>query len=813
MQHKSLPGWVDYETVRQAPPNKFTKRLRSPGPVFQPRAVRVSPLLLDGQLSNAAHSHPAIPLAKTSSDFNSSEDDSRIARRSSPLRHEDSMHRNLINIRRQESQGHRRSLSNQTISITNDCHSNEIMLKSSLSDQNLIFQNDNYSPATGQYQQSMIISRNDQGSSNILVSNETVGSSGNRVNSTRIETGNVGDENSSMICVRNASNARGDGANHSSVFYKRSRNAALPKIPTMLNYKESGPEQCGIKAHPSLPRRRPVVESSASLDGFQQAATTTRAAAVGTEFGRSQPKYVNEVLLPRGPSPMCPSSSYAAGACNLSGQSAATSTRAEARCKEVMRRSFVPIAAQDLVEYDSDAGWKRRSMPINILSSSSFEEAVKRESLPISKVSEETEARDKDSRNLVESMPKAAAAESSFLPYHKNVVPTVGGESGALQTSLEQARANVVKRSQTEKRQRRKSQSGHDVSGRDADLNFSEYVGRDNGQNKVPREAASFQLLQKTIMEDASRTKEVYNSADSIKNIIDEVRSELMAQPRKDSYLSDESPLNEPLKKSNYNKKDTRNKLSRNANGSNKAEMNVRPDADDEVSDDVFVSMPARERHASFSAKEKRVVYPKRRTSSLEDMAQFQKRLAQTNRCKSTEGSSRKTSSSVSINETPQVFTYDNGADSFATLRSIARPPNTNSSSSLNNGVSLLNTKPCRGSLKKSVASPSSKSSVPASPAKSHGKSKTDPAKSRKKSPKRGKKSVNSSDYDPRDRRRDGNGNERDSYRYRDRGDRDKGELSDREQKDSLNDSFNRSLSNTEGTPDDKIGKQTNNNN
>lgn len=735
------------------------------------------------------------------------------------LRHGDSINRNVMNVHRQESQGHRRSLSNQTISIRNEGPNNEIVLKSSMSDQNLIFQNDNYSDASGQYNQSMFISRHDQGgSSNILVSNETVGTGEHRVNSTRIETGNggggSGGENNSMICVRNASSAHGDGANHSSVFYKRSRNAALPKIPTMQNYKECEAQWRGIKVQPSLQSSSPLpprrwAESSASLDGFQPATNT---ATAGAAFGRSQAKYVNEVLLPRGPSPMCPSPSYAAGTANLSRQSAASSVRAaEARYKEVMTRSFnEPIigAAQDLVEYDSDTGWKRRSMPINILSSLAFEEPIRQESLPISKVSaEETEARDKDSRNLIESMPKAVP--STHSPYRNEV-------------SAVEPRANIVKRSEAGKRRRRKSQSGHDVSGKEpttsvrgADLNFSEYVGRRDRdcdqKNMVPRNA--FSQSQQRMMDDADLPKEVYNSADSIKNIIDEVRSELLAQPRKDSYLSDESPQQEPAKKGNYNEKEIKNKLSRNANARSDKdaakEMKMQSDGEDDISDDVFVNAPRRGRHASFSTKDKKVVYPKRRTSSLEDLAQFQKRIAQTSRSKSVEGSSRKTSSSVSINETPQVFTYDNGSNSFKALRSIARRPPTNStSSSLNNGLALLNTKPSRGSLKKIAASPSSKSSVPVTPSKPSKPSKPLATKSAKKSPKRGKKSTtNSSDYDPRDRRRDGNGNERDMYRYRDRGDRDKGELSDRDQKDSRDDSFNRSLSNTEGTPDDKIGK------
>lgn len=365
-------------------------------------------------------------------------------------------------------------------------------------------------------------------------------------------------------------------------------------------------------------------------------------------------------------------------------------------------------------------------------------------------------------------------------------------------------KTNTPKHPETAEKRRRKSQSGHDGSDRDslpsskrigdADLNLPEYVDRvqrDNGQAHRPENG--MQKRQTEIDE-----QEGHNSADSIKNIINEVRSELLALPKKEAFLSDESPSQRELVFAKTTPKAVENKSTAKAEEEEKKEA-----SDEDVSDDVFSNPLPRGRHASFSAKDKKFVHPKRRTSSLEDLTKFQKSIGVLGQGEAGGSGSRKTSSSVSINETPQVHMYDAGANSFKTLRSIARRPVTNSTSSFNSGLALLNTQPVRGSLKKSDSS----TSKPAAASKSSPKK---PAS--KKSPKHVKKPTTSrsSDYDPRDRRRDGNGNERDMYRYRDRerdrGDRDK-DLSDRDQKDSQNDSFNRSLSNTEGTPDDKIGK------
>lgn len=160
-------------------------------------------------------------------------------------------------------------------------------------------------------------------------------------------------------------------------------------------------------------------------------------------------------------------------------------------------------------------------------------------------------------------------------------------------------------------------------------------------------------------------------------------------------------------------------------------------------------------RNSSFHGRPNKLRIDKRRSSSLEALDLFVVKKADQNR------------SSVSINDTPEYFEYD---------KSPVTPPkiknNAHASSTANH------------------ASNSSKNHVASS------KSKPKPGTSRKPSIK------NSSEYDVSDRRRPtGNGgNTRESFRDRD-------QLSDRDQRDSRGSSFNRSLSNAEGTPEDKIGE------
>lgn len=782
LQQKSLPGYYERESNLVPPVSAFSRRIASMKNLIHPRAIKPLrpknfelPILRNPSAYSQGETSRGANHLKRSSQYTSSEDEYAPLMSSSLPKDAllcSTNNSQLINQRRRQfSPGHRRSHSNQTISIRNDGHGNEIVLKSSMSDQNFIFQNENFSDDTGQYNQNMFISRRhdpEGSSSNILVASETFGTGQNRVKSMRIKTDNSADEKNSVICLKNASNS-GTARILPSVTQRYS--VALPSVPMHLT-------ECVARET----RHAPRVESSASLDGFQ----------VRAPFGVGQRKHVNEMSAIR-PFP----SAHAVGGDKLLRKYVATIEGAKMlpRCDNVMTRSFDPIGAeQDLVEYDSDTGWKRRSMPMHIFSSWTFEEP--QSALPISKVSV-AEVKDTGSRNLIESMPRT----SSTMKHGEEA------ERGTELASNDTRRPEAGKR----RRPRRKSQSVDDVSGKESaprtDLNFKEYGGRNSAvaRAKLSRNAPQ---LPETKMDDKecsgafvsvrNTSQEVTNKYDDMKRNIEGASLELATKPKINSYMSDESTPRQlshrqprdVMKKNTIfknNETTTRDQLPLNSEEKYKMPAGM----EEEGSDDVFIASSfARSRPASFSSKNKKTNHPKRRTSSLEDLVKFKERLVES-RGKSVDGLSRKTSSSVSINETPQVHTYDkdNDSSSFRTLRSMARRTPTNSTSSLNDGVAPLNATPVRGSLKKSTASPSKKP----------------PGKT--KSPKKCKKSNNSSEYDPRERRRDGNGNERDMYRYRERGgDRDK-ELSDREQKDSQNDSFNRSLSNAEGTPDDKIGE------
>lgn len=176
-------------------------------------------------------------------------------------------------------------------------------------------------------------------------------------------------------------------------------------------------------------------------------------------------------------------------------------------------------------------------------------------------------------------------------------------------------------------------------------------------------------------------------------------------------------------------------------------------------SDDVFES-PNPKRNPRFT---------KRRSSSLDALSSNppfkSNQLANRNR------------SSVSINDKPEYYEYPKSP----LLSSQSHNPSgsvANSASTFHKslGTNPLHTTPKRASIKKSSI----------------------------------ETAQHSSDYDVRDRGRGRNSNGgRDSYRERHRErDSDRG-LSDREQRESYTrSSFNRSMSNAEGTPEDKIGEQ-----
>uniref|UniRef100_A0A182ISK5 Uncharacterized protein n=1 Tax=Anopheles atroparvus TaxID=41427 RepID=A0A182ISK5_ANOAO len=257
---------------------------------------------------------------------------------------------------------------------------------------------------------------------------------------------------------------------------------------------------------------------------------------------------------------------------------------------------------------------------------------------------------------------------------------------------------------------------------------------------------------------------------------------------------------------------------------------------DEEGDDEVFESPFSRGRNSSFNGKsalKRRARYDTRRTSSLEGLDQFlanlQNKERQGRRAPGGEGDSAR-HSSVSINEKPEYFEYTRSPCS-----PHARPTNSNSSSSRiassrqtanyashlsskslsssSTGVALLQTEPKRPSMKKpSPYATADHGGVGDGGGRSRSHDRhTDQQQQRMRS-----RAHPHSEYDVRGRSRYGGHNGgRDAYRQRDRErDRDRNssdherdrDLSDREQRESRErGELDQSLSNTEGTPEDKI--------
>uniref|UniRef100_A0A182QZE1 C2 domain-containing protein n=1 Tax=Anopheles farauti TaxID=69004 RepID=A0A182QZE1_9DIPT len=258
---------------------------------------------------------------------------------------------------------------------------------------------------------------------------------------------------------------------------------------------------------------------------------------------------------------------------------------------------------------------------------------------------------------------------------------------------------------------------------------------------------------------------------------------------------------------------------------------------EEEGDDEVFESSFSRGRNSSFNGKsslKRRARYDTRRTSSLEGLDQFlsglHDRERRGDRGRGAYGDGKSDSarhSSVSINEQPEYFEYTKspsspyaraggggggGVSRIASSRKFANSASTLSStkSSPSTGVALLQTVPKRPSMKKpSTAGPNVD-------VRSRSHDRHIRAGPRTDSPPSGGRRARPthSDYDVRGRSRYGGHNGgREAYRQRDR-ERDRNssdherdrELSDREQREARErGELDQSLSNTEGTPEDKI--------
>ncbi|KXJ81978.1 hypothetical protein RP20_CCG016113 [Aedes albopictus] len=345
----------------------------------------------------------------------------------------------------------------------------------------------------------------------------------------------------------------------------------------------------------------------------------------------------------------------------------------------------------------------------------------------------------------------------------------------------------------------------------------------------------------------------LHSSSESIKSIIDEVRHELLQKPQNFTYLSDESPtflnrshslsdgdsthnrrINEKydkyefiegrkhyiLKDDNLNRKvdlgkyenekavgysrshsvDNRRGHSTKASGDMFTKCRTRSSSvvsndedrcdenEDYVSDDdVFESPFSRGRNSSFNGKsstKRRSRLDTRRTSSLEDLKKFasQHKAGSSNKGSKSDNTRH---SSVSINDKPEYFEYSKSPSPRP--KTDARNANYASNrSKSSNGIALLQTEPKRTSLKKT--SPGGPTPRKSNPHQHH---------------------HHQSDYDVRDRGRYGNNGGRDAYRQRDRdrnsSDHERDRLSDGRRESRERAELDRSLSNNEGTPEDKI--------
>nr|XP_029718554.1 uncharacterized protein LOC115261297 isoform X2 [Aedes albopictus] len=345
----------------------------------------------------------------------------------------------------------------------------------------------------------------------------------------------------------------------------------------------------------------------------------------------------------------------------------------------------------------------------------------------------------------------------------------------------------------------------------------------------------------------------LHSSSESIKSIIDEVRHELLQKPQNFTYLSDESPtflnrshslsdgdsthnrrINEKydkyefiegrkhyiLKDDNLNRKvdlgkyenekavgytrshsvDNRRGHSTKASGDLFTKCRTRSSSvvsndedrcdenEDYVSDDdVFESPFSRGRNSSFNGKsstKRRSRLDTRRTSSLEDLKKFasQHKAGSSNKGSKSDNTRH---SSVSINDKPEYFEYSKSPSPRP--KTDARNANYASNrSKSSNGIALLQTEPKRTSLKK--ISPGGPTPRKSNPHQHH---------------------HHQSDYDVRDRGRYGNNGGRDAYRQRDRdrnsSDHERDRLSDGRRESRERAELDRSLSNNEGTPEDKI--------
>ncbi|XP_055680172.1 regulating synaptic membrane exocytosis protein 2 isoform X1 [Lutzomyia longipalpis] len=429
------------------------------------------------------------------------------------------------------------------------------------------------------------------------------------------------------------------------------------------------------------------------------------------------------------------------------------------------------------IEYDSDTGWKRKRVHKNKFykfPKDYFQGNPREKKVP----------KEDPTRTSLHSLNKKKIEPREKLDPSKTKDKTeISLKDLELKYKAKEEIKDPVKDEQKDEENDKKDDQSGDEN-KPSEIYFKEYEPNksflDSTQSKTAAEAI------------------LGNETDSIKSIIDEVRTRLLEKPSVTNFLSDESSKGASGSEDNASTEEKLNKYIREKaigfENESSLDNDVNPESsqglpnvesgneeNSEGDDDVFKKCSSeaiketpdgqaevREspfihgRNSSFSGKsaKRSTRYGKRRSSSLDELSSLQKIVSQM-----LEKSNDR--SSVSINDTPEYFHYDKSPvvgrrSGRRANNSASRSSSTQSKSCRLAGVALLQTTPKRGALK---------------------------------TPR------HSGDYDVRERRREGNGNGRSAFRQRDR-DRD---LSDREQGTSQQSSFNRSTSTAEGTIEDKI--------
>ncbi|XP_059618331.1 regulating synaptic membrane exocytosis protein 2 isoform X2 [Phlebotomus argentipes] len=311
----------------------------------------------------------------------------------------------------------------------------------------------------------------------------------------------------------------------------------------------------------------------------------------------------------------------------------------------------------------------------------------------------------------------------------------------------------------------------HDKESKDAD-NVDQFSDNESVSKEIDMNFKEYEPTMEPAKSPLPSDPSILMSTDSIKTIIDEVRTELLEKPQITQFLSDDSSKgasgSDDYSFSKVDKSALKKYCSEKAIGfenqnslddeEQTKKTHRRIKANEVDSDAKSQVPPTHKRNSSYNSSYNKKTttmssyFAKRRSSSLDELSTLQK-IVDT----MIKGTNER--SSVSINETPEYFHYQT--------------------------FPVDNTRV--GRRNKTCASHLSSTPTRTSQSRKHASSKMSPR---------------SGEYDLRERRREGNGNGRSAFRQRDL-DRD---ASDREQRgDSQQSSFNRSTSTAEGTIEDKI--------